>query len=72
MERKQAKFSVRLPDELNKYINESAADMGMSKNGFILFLIQMWKQDREKNQATSMRGFQQFHDKNEQKKEKKY
>jgi len=70
LERKQAKFSVRLPDELNKYINESAADMGMSKNGFILFLIQMWKQDREKNQATSMRGFQQFYDKNEQKKEK--
>jgi len=51
LERKQAKFSVRMPDDLNKYITEEAADMGMSKNGFILFLIQMWKKDKDENQA---------------------
>ena len=51
LERKQAKFSVRMPDELNKFITEEAADMGMSKNGFILFLIQMWKKDKDDTQA---------------------
>lgn len=51
MERKQVKISVRMPDDLNVYINEEAADMGLSKNAFMLFLIQMWKKDREDNQA---------------------
>lgn len=64
MERKQVKFSVRLPEELNQYINETAADMGMSKNGFILFLVQMWKQEREDATATIIRGFKNI-DKNE-------
>lgn len=71
MERKQAKFSVRMPDDLNKYITEEAADMGMSKNGFILFLIQMWKKDRDESQAVMMRGFQQFSDRSNNEKEEK-
>lgn len=51
MERKQVKISVRLPEELNAYINEEAAEMGLSKNAFVLFLIQMWKKDRDDTQA---------------------
>lgn len=51
MERKHVKISVRMPEDLNDYINEEAADMGLSKNSFILFLIQMWKKDRDDTQA---------------------
>lgn len=51
MERKHVKISVRMPEDLNNYVNEEAADMGLSKNSFVLFLIQMWKKDRDDTQA---------------------
>lgn len=49
MDNQKINFSLRMTKTVSDYIASEAARTGMSKNSFILFLVEMYRRENEEN-----------------------
>ena len=49
MENQKINFSLRMTKGVSEYIASEAARVGMSKNSFMLFLVEMYRRENEDN-----------------------
>lgn len=60
MENQKVNFSLRMTKDINDYITSEASRVGMSKNSFMLFLVEMYRRENEDANLIKMSNEQMY------------
>lgn len=60
MENQKVNFSLRMTKDINDYITSEASRVGMSKNSFMLFLVEMYRRENEDATLIKMSNEQMY------------
>lgn len=60
MENQKINFSLRMTKEVSEYIASEASRVGMSKNSFMLFLVEMYRRENEDANMIKISNLQMY------------
>lgn len=60
MENQKINFSLRMTKTVSDYIAAEASRVGMSKNSFMLFLVEMYRRENEDNNMIRISNQQMY------------
>ena len=60
MDNEKINFSLRMTKEVSEYIASEASRVGMSKNSFMLFLVEMYRRENEDANMIKISNLQMY------------